>query len=871
MPLPSPTRFGRYVVLDLLTGDPGEITLLAFDPELDRKVGLKVFEPSFDGEKEVRRRDKARALAAVVHPHIVRVHDVGVHDGQLYVAMDFVPGTTLLEWIRLTEPSWRRRLEVLLSAGEGLAAAHAAGLVHGAFSGQTVVVGDDGQVRVIDFVRSRPNRHGRRPDAARDRIDWCATVYRALWEGSPWDAEGRPRAPAVDTRVPWRVRRALLEGLKPDNQHATMRPLLDELRGALGRRRVAWGAALVLLACAGAAAAAVSPGPRPARPWCEGLDAHVTQVWSPDVARRGRESFAATGAPYAADVWDGVEGQVDEFVGAWRAVQARDCARRSEAERVDDSVTLCLHRQYQSLRAFVGVLQEADREVVASAARTAASLGSPASCEAVRDQVLPYGPDMVAAVMAIESVLAAARVNHELGRYAEGVKAAEDARAKAVELGLRALVAEADYRIAMSKQRLGLEEEAERGYHEAFSGAVAADHEEIVARAAMELAWLLAEQGRHDEAERWTEHAAAAVERRASEQLRTRLEAVRGQVAFHRGDYAKAREFYARSGELAERSDPPDAFAKMHARQVVALCDGRLGDTQAEIDGLQAGLSYVESELGSAHPNMGHYRNSLASALSRRGSVDLAIAEARQAQAIFRDALGPDNWATIANLMNLSATLHEAGREEEAEVGYAEALAAGRRTLSTEDARYATLLGNVGMYHALRGRYVEAAGLQSEAAARQEAISGPDHSFTLGFLNNLAATYMFSGNDQEAATTYRELLVRTERSLGADHPQLVPGLLGLATVEHRLGESAVAARRLERALQIIEARGDRPERIGRVQLTLAEVLWDADIDRARARSLARSAQQSYVAASEGGWDVGDQLENVRAWLADHGG
>ena len=175
------------------------------------------------------------------------------------------------------------------------------------------------------------------------------------------------------------------------------------------------------------------------------------------------------------------------------------------------------------------------------------------------------------------------------------------------------------------------------------------------------------------------------------------------------------------------------------------------------------------------------------------------------------------------------------------------------------------------MFYAMRERYVESAALLSEAVTRHEARHGPDHSMTLGFLNNLAATHMFAGNHREAARVYAEVLQRTERALGDDHPQLVPALLGLATVEQALHESVSAVSHLERALAITTDRGDRPERIGRVQLTLAEVLWDADLDRPRALSLGRSARQSWMAAADGGWEVAHQLEQVNAWLKERGG
>ncbi|MEX1369158.1 MAG: tetratricopeptide repeat protein, partial [Nannocystaceae bacterium] len=137
---------------------------------------------------------------------------------------------------------------------------------------------------------------------------------------------------------------------------------------------------------------------------------------------------------------------------------------------------------------------------------------------------------------------------------------------------------------------------------------------------------------------------------------------------------------------------------------------------------------------------------------------------------------------------------------------------------------------------------------------------------TLGYLNNLAATLMFSGSYEEAQPVYLDIVERTARSLGDDHPQLIPGLLGLARVERELLRPADAATRLERALSISLERGERPERIGTVQFQLAQALWDSGQDQARALDLARASAQSFFTAREDGWDIGERIDEVRAWL-----
>ncbi len=862
MPPDTSSRFGRYVVLDELSSSPGESTLLAFDPELDRKVRLEVFPLAFDGS-EARRRERARVLASLAHPHVVRVHDVGTYEGQLFVAMEAMEGKSAARWVEQEQPPWPRVLEVFLAAGEGLAAAHTAGLVHGHVDLGAVFVGADEQVRVIGFVRSSPRPEARAADERTDTRDFCAALYRALWRRDPGDDGEAPS----DTRVPRRVRRLIADGLD-EGAALSLAAVLERLRAASRQRRRAGVTALVL-ATAGAVSAAVLAAPsepEASRSWCEEVDARLSVTWNEDTASQIERAFEATQVSYASSAWEHARGELDAFADRWRQAHNELCAGSDDLRTAPRAAaTVCLHRQYQAFEALLEALQAADAPLVASAAEAASSLGDPTSCRE-RPEDERYAEADLEQILAVESMLSRADVQHDLGRYDEGLALAREGHAQAKGLGVRALLGEAAYVVANIQAERGEEVEAEQLYHEAFSAAVASGHQEIVARSAMELSALLSEQGRHDEATRWTEHAAAAIERHDTAPLRTRLAAVRGLDAYRRGEYAQAKERYERSLELAETSDPPQPFAKIHASQALGNVLGRLGSTQAQIDLMRDVLAFTEELQGSEHPNVGHHLNSLGGALARRGSVDMALDAHARAVEVFEKTLGPDHTNTIAARTSYAASLQEAGRDPEAEVAYDTALDSARRTLDGNDPRYVTVLGNLGMFYSLQQRHVEAAALLAEAATRNEAIHGPRHSHTLGYLNNLAATYLFSGNNEDAREVYLKIITRTEEALGDDHPQMIPCLLGLATVETNLGEPQAAVPRLERALKIAIDRQERPERVGMVRFALAQARWDADDDRDEARALARAAAQSYVAARDGGWDISDRLDEVQAWL-----
>jgi len=127
----------------------------AYDPKLDRKVALKLLHSERDADGSPRLVREAKALARLSHPNIVTVHEVGVHEQRRYIAMEFVEGTTLREWLRQHPPDGEARqqeaLELLIQAGEGLAAVHAAGLIHRDFKPGNILVGNDGRARVADF------------------------------------------------------------------------------------------------------------------------------------------------------------------------------------------------------------------------------------------------------------------------------------------------------------------------------------------------------------------------------------------------------------------------------------------------------------------------------------------------------------------------------------------------------------------------------------------------------------------------------------------------------------------------------------------------------------------------------------------------
>ncbi|WP_420829449.1 protein kinase domain-containing protein [Nannocystis pusilla] len=134
------------------------IVYAAHDAALAREVAIKVLSRRHFDNRQIRARmvREAQALARLSHPNVVQVYQVGEHDEGIYVAMEYVHGHTLRSWLRAERRPWQQVLRTMLGAGRGLAAAHAAGLVHRDFKPDNVLVGEDTRAR--GRLRSGPRR-----------------------------------------------------------------------------------------------------------------------------------------------------------------------------------------------------------------------------------------------------------------------------------------------------------------------------------------------------------------------------------------------------------------------------------------------------------------------------------------------------------------------------------------------------------------------------------------------------------------------------------------------------------------------------------------------------------------------------------------
>jgi serine/threonine protein kinase/tetratricopeptide (TPR) repeat protein len=164
-------RFAGFQIRKFLGRGAMGVVYEAWDPTLERRVALKLLRsPSRRAAERLLR--EARALARLDHPGVVRIWAADVHRGAVYIAMELVEGQNLREWLK-TRRSWDEVLPVLIGAGRGLGAAHAAGVIHRDFKPENVLVGWDGQARVLDFGIARISTQ--HPDHLSSTVDGSQT------------------------------------------------------------------------------------------------------------------------------------------------------------------------------------------------------------------------------------------------------------------------------------------------------------------------------------------------------------------------------------------------------------------------------------------------------------------------------------------------------------------------------------------------------------------------------------------------------------------------------------------------------------------------------------------------------------------------
>ncbi len=899
---------------------------LARDTRLDRDVAIKVG-AAVSSAALARIEREAQALARLSHPNVVVVHEVGEVDGRVFVAMEYVAGGTARAWLRASARTTREVLTMYAAAGDGLAAAHAAGIVHRDVKPDNVLVGDDGRPRVADFglareagelpgakdVTASPSGHsplvdvtrtgaiagtpaymapeqlaGAPVDARADQFAFCAVVWEALYRVRPFTGatpaevaaqietdEPRTSAPAPGARparIPRHVDAALRRGLRrdPAERWPDLAALLAELRRdpARGRRYLlgAGGASVALAAAVVVPLALRSNGPAP----CAGDGGALAALWNDSRIDTIGRAFAAAGG---AATWAHVRPQLDAYARAY-AVASHDACKATridgiQSEAMLDRRMLCLGAARAQLEQILDGYARGGRDAVEHAAQEAALLPGLGACADVatlgKQAPLPADPAARAAIDRAYEEVATVRRDDIHGAVRDPGGTGDHLLATAKATAWPPLIASAAAIRATVLLDADRHEPGRKAMADAIGQQLAAGDDNGAAWSMADLAWDFAGERDLDEADRWLQLARPLWERTGRDAgLGARLLAVEATEDAMRGKYKDMVDVSKRQQQLTRQAYGDDTFDEAAGHFNLQLAYSSAGRwADAEREGRLA-LAGAEIALGDHHPTTGEYLSHLATDELRLGKLEVAHRDGLRAIAILEAWYGPDDPHVGGHLGDLAQIELAHGDVAAARAAYDRAIAI-ERAHDPHSPRLADLEANVGVMLAQSGHVAEARPYAEHALGEHLRILGPDNPDLNVDYILLGAIDRDAGRLADAERENREAARVVEKAFGTNDPNAVNPRIELSYTLVAAGKAREAATLLAPMVALADT-GDQvaPPAGAEVHMAYADALWQARGDRARARAAAIKGRDAWAALG-----ADDQRAHADAWLAAH--
>jgi tetratricopeptide (TPR) repeat protein len=879
------------------------VVFAARDPVLDRKVAIKLIQPGkgSSGGIEARLLREAQALARLTHPNVVTVHEAGVVGGTVFLAMELVDGVTLRDWMATARP-WRDIVEVFVAAGTGLAAAHAAGMIHRDFTPANVLIDHAGRVKVGDFglvgvARDRTTGAVDTPappspgsvlasPLTQDGAVMGTPAYMAPEQLASADVDaradqyafckslGEALATATDT-VPPGLTAITVRGQLADAgaRYPTMAAVLAAIDGVVrGRRRRVVGAAVGGGVVAAAAVAVIATwgvvGGGGGDP-CAGTDP-TAAIWSPARRDAVRAHLVQLDPASGAARFATVTAALDDESGRLATMRHDACranrVTRAESDTLYDRRIECLDHRGTELGAAVDALLATKDLSGVDAATTAAQNLSADVCadgNALLAQVPP--PADPAKRKAIESiqaelaVVAALRMAGKLdGQDANTAAIVERARATGYDPILSAALRIRAEVLGDTNTYLA---EADV-LHELTDVAARAHDDASAAWAWGELLHVLVEGLKHrDEAAALIPAARAALLRAgATPTMKVDFLYNLAKVYSRLGQFddAQAQANDAIAILTAQGAEQPGS-REMHRLADVVLMQGNLfnlvGNTAEAEKAFRRAIDLYTRSLGADHADTAWGWHALGVVLQMEGKADDAIAAYREAVKI-REARTGDSPVLADTLVPLAQALSDVKQYDASIEQLKRAVAIYQAHGTGNQVAYAQ--ETLGSQYANQGRVAEAHAAYDAAIATFEQLGADDVKFGIALVNR--AEFALDRDELDIAEPdFTRALAVFIKLVGPDYPYDIYPLVGLADVALLRGKRADAIGFADRALKIDPKWKEGNEQ----QLELARFI------RAAAKGDRAGMKASRAALAALGPVANSELELADKWLNKH--